>query len=468
MEDFIIPPTPQGSEAEFFETPEAVNILEIASIHVCGHWTVTIPASGNVAEWIVPIDDEFADFEVEGAFIYKHVFSPTPCPAAECQAIHPLEFQRIDDEWISDWEGWLAHELPHYEPRARAANLLVTCNQVWIMVEQFSPDAQKYFAKRLESRDKFVADIIARGDLENGPDAMARNALRAETWLDTAADWWDEGRKPFYTACLIMAENHLNHQEFALEGFLAALEETQIWLRLPMVDDFRELPDNDSDSDFGLGTLHIADGHWGAEIYDMNLTDFFHANRNALKVDAEPDDTYAPSSTSEYSTEYNDDDAVSDKSITVDEVVNLYRDQTMYGPAYTPWIGRMEEVQLPPAVEHLVHEYLTNYGSSSEQDAFHKARTLYVDGLSTIEDQTNAMDVDGLSTVENQTDTLEDISSQSELDIIEPEDIYNAYCRYTLSVEQPQATKCIFGSGFQLIFGNGFLDDFEFHPSELL
>ena len=457
MENFNNPTTPQGSEGEFSEASEDFNIPEIATIHRCGHWTLTIPATDTFPQHIIPIDDEYADFEIEGNFVHQHWFLPTPCPAVECQTIPLFTFQRIDDEWIEEGEGWLAHELPHYETRVHAANLLVTCNEVWFDVEKFSPDTLQYFAQRLESRDKFLADIITRGDLEGGPAAMARYALRAVNWLDGAANWWDQGRKAFYNACLNVAKAHLNSQEIALEGFFDALNETELWLRLPMADDYREWSDNGSDSDPGPITLSIADVPWGADLYDMDLADFFHTYRNALKNGAEPYDTNAPTSITQYATYYNHDDSVSSYPVAADEAAILNRDQNMYGPAYTAWMSYTEGAQQQPAAEHSVRENPTSHGPFGEQDAFDEVSTISMDELSEGDDQINS---------------LEEISSQFEQheehcpmqpDTIEPEYFGDAFYRYTFPDEQTEATKSAFDSGFQHIFGNGYLDDFEFH-----
>ena len=439
-----------------------VRIPEIATIHVCGHWTVTVPASGNAAKQIVRIDAEFADYEANGIFVYNHVFSSTPCPEAKCQAIRSEDFERIDDEWALDWQDSLSCELPHHDSRIKAANFLATCIRTWMIVEDFSLDAQQLLAECLHKHDSFLANVIARRDLNQGPAALAKNVLRAATWLDRAANWWDEGCKAFYTACLVMAENHLNHQQFALEGFSVALEETQACLCQRATGGLNGWFDDNSDSDSGLNLL-IPDDFCESDIHRINLTEFFHLSLNMQQADGDAGDagdaTYAPSSIGECASEYGNEDAVSEHPVTVDEVVNLLHDQDTYGPAYTPWIGRLEEVQLSPAVEHLVLEYLAEHDPCGNQATFDDVCAFHENDISA--------DVDHANTLEKASSLPKQCKEEGcfEIELVEPEPAFDAHWHYVSSTVEPLQNKI--GTGFAHIFGNGSLDDFEFHPSEL-
>lgn len=349
-------------------TSNEVPMPHIATLHACGHWTLTLPAYDEIPEEEVFLHSAFADREDNGAFVHSHVFSSTPCMEFDAASPKPLD-HNVWDTFALDFA------------RAQAAEVLAACCLAWDKVREAEWGCRKYLAECVRHHDKYLAELVSVGDIEEGERAFSRFALRAQTWLDRAAEFWDRSEDVFSTACIALANEHLNTQGKALEIFVSALEETQQWrdnrwnLKLQAwLDGIGVIREGDFDCDHEWDEYDSMDdvafefeyGYDADFEADMHEDSFFASNINASLIHEgfeEDETTYAPSSVAE--NEYDDDDAssvASKHSITVGEVLDLHQDQDLWGPPYNPNVRSvLPAITLDGDAQDVINEFIEIY-----------------------------------------------------------------------------------------------------------
>lgn len=341
----------------------------VATLHACGHWVISVPASDSHPAGTWKLDSECVDTEHNGVFINDHVFSDDPCPKHECsELVRDSSSNGNDDmEWAFSYEWPLIHLRPNEIARRFVTAVLIECDQSWDKVHNASWAERKYLAAALHSFDAYTSEVIDSGDLADN--VLARYALRALTWFGRAEQFWYEGQYSFYDSCIEIAEEHVNNQRGLLREFVAALEETvdwrdnhwnplvQTWLEGLSInengdwkgvnDDYDTDPTSEDDDTDPFVYVPCGDGGF--------LDEQFQFHRDQDEFDCA---SYAPSSVSD---DFDNDELASEQSVSVSEILNLYNDQDIYGPPYCKHVGRLEPIKLDDDAQDLIDKFITDY-----------------------------------------------------------------------------------------------------------